>query len=265
MRGKLSRMVVPNSVGEAERAAFERDGYLIFDPGIPSKVLDAAVADVEQGPRRRWLPFLRQTPAGDFGRATDAWTVSPSVKQIALAPAVLELLRTLYGREPQPFQTLNFRVGTQQRTHADAVHFDTEPPALMCGVWVALEDVDMDCGPLVYYPGSHKLPKVTPSDVGIEIEPGQEAVSHEEYEARYEPFVEQLIEREGLEARYGTINKGQALVWAANLLHGGSPVRVPGRTRRSQVTHYFFAGSRLWTPLLSTSDHVAWREAPLIR
>jgi Phytanoyl-CoA dioxygenase (PhyH) len=257
-------MVVGHDVGESERTAFERDGYLIFDPGLPAKVLDEAVADVEQGPRRRWLPFMHRPPAGDSGRATDAWAVSPSVKQIALAPAVLDLLRTLYGREPRPFQTLNFRLGTQQRTHADAVHFDTEPPELMCGVWVALEDVDMDCGPLVYYPGSHKLAQVTPSDVGIAIEPGQQAVSHEEHEERYEPFVEQMIEREGLQPRYGTIQKGQALVWAANLLHGGSPVRVPGRTRRSQVTHYFFEGSRLWTPLLSTTDHIAWRDAPTI-
>lgn len=28
----------------------------------------------------------------------------------------------------------------------------------MCGVWVALEDVGPDQGPLVYYPGSHRWP-----------------------------------------------------------------------------------------------------------
>ena len=135
----------------------------------------------------------------------------------------------------------------------------------MCGVWVALEDVDMDCGPLVYYPGSHKLPEVMPIDVGIKVEAGQQAVSPGDYENRYEPYIEELIEREGLEPRYATLRKGQALVWATNLLHGGSAVRVPGRTRRSQVTHYFFEGSRLWTPLLSHENHVAWREAPQIR
>ena len=32
------------------------------------------------------------------------------------------------------------------------------PEGFMCGVWVALEDMDMDNGPLVYYPGSHQLP-----------------------------------------------------------------------------------------------------------
>jgi hypothetical protein len=250
---------------QALKESFERDGYLIFDPKLASRTLDGAVADVELGPRRRWPPFTRATPAHDAGRVTDGWTMSQSIKKIALAPATLDLLRTLYGREPRPFQTLNFRVGTQQRPHADSVHFNSEPRGFMCGVWVALEDVDMDCGPLVYYPGSQKLPPVTPSDVGIEIEPGQEAVPHEEYEARYEPYIEQLMEREGLEPKYATVRKGQALVWAADLVHGGSPVRVPGRTRRSQVTHYFFEGTRLWTPLLSSEEHVAWREAPQIQ
>lgn len=247
------------------REAFDRDGYLVFDPRIPVRTIDEAVADVEQGPRRRRLRFLRSEPTWDPGRAVDAWAVSEHVKQIALAPAVLDLLRTLYAREPRPFQTLNFRVGTQQPAHADSVHFNTDPPGFMCGVWVALEDIDMDCGPLVYYPGSQKLPPVTPEAVGIEIAPGQEAVAHDAYEARYEPFIRDLIEREGLEARYATVPKGHALVWAADLLHGGSPVRAPGRTRRSQVTHYVFEGARLWTPLLSAGEHVAWRAVPAIR
>lgn len=55
------------------------------------------------------------------------------------------------------------------------------------------------------------------------------------------------------------------MVWAANLLHGGSPVQVPGRTRRSQVTHYTFEGTRLWTPLRSTGEEREWRETPAIR
>jgi ectoine hydroxylase-related dioxygenase (phytanoyl-CoA dioxygenase family) len=249
---------------DAARAAFERDGFLIFDPGVSNKTIDGAVADVELGPRSGRLPFKRRAPSWDPQRVVDAWSVSHNVKAIALAPMVLELLKNLYGLEPRPFQTLNFQVGTQQPAHADAVHFNTEPPGLMCGVWVALEDIDMESGPLVYYPGSHKLPYVAPSDVGIQVAPGQQAVSHEEYAARYEPYIDGLIEREGLEPDYAIVRKGQALVWAANLLHGGSPVRTPGRTRRSQVTHYVFEGARLWTPLLSSANHVEWREAPRI-
>jgi hypothetical protein len=38
---------------------FERDGFLTFDPQVPEKTIDRAVADVEHGPQRKWLPFLR--------------------------------------------------------------------------------------------------------------------------------------------------------------------------------------------------------------
>jgi hypothetical protein len=255
--------VEPESSGEP-RAVFERDGLLTFDPQISLKVIDRAVADVERPAGSGW-PWARRRQESDGAvRVTDAWASSRHVRKIALAPRVLETLRLLYGAEPRPFQTLNFKVGTQQKPHSDSVHFNTEPAGMICGVWVALEDVDMDCGPLVYYPGSQKLPFASPSDVGIEVAPGQEAVSHQEYESRYEPFIQEVIQREGLKPSYATLQKGQAVVWAANLLHGGSPVRVPGRTRRSQVTHYFFEGARLWTPLLSSPGHTAWREAPRI-
>ncbi|HEY6396822.1 MAG TPA: phytanoyl-CoA dioxygenase family protein [Solirubrobacteraceae bacterium] len=250
---------------DAAKEAFDRDGFLVFDPGIPAKTIDRAVADVEGASARRWTPFARRRHrVGDVGRVTDAWASSAAVKAIALAPDVLGMLHALYGRHPLPFQTLNFKYGTEQRPHADAVHFNTEPPGLMCGVWVAMEDIDADCGPLVYYPGSQRLPFASPSEVGIQVDPAQQAVSHEEYQARYEPYIEQLIDSKDLEPLYATLSKGQAVIWAANLLHGGSPVRVPGRTRRSQVTHYYFEGARLWTPLLSSDARKVWREAPLI-
>ena len=101
----------------------------------------------------------------DERRVQDAWVVSESVRSIATAPAVIELLRATYGREPLPFQTLNFRVGSEQRPHSDAMHFNSEPPGFMCGLWIALEDIGPDQGPLVYYPGSHRLAEVTRGDV----------------------------------------------------------------------------------------------------
>jgi ectoine hydroxylase-related dioxygenase (phytanoyl-CoA dioxygenase family) len=122
----------------------------------------------------------------------------------------------------------------------------------MCGVWVPLEDIDMDNGPLVYYPGSHKLPEIRMQDVGVDADPSQ--YNH------YEAFIAQLIAERGLRPEYGTIKKGQALIWSANILHGGAPQRDMSRTRKSQVTHYYFEGCKYWTPLVSSEDHVAWRQ-----
>jgi hypothetical protein len=164
-----------------------------------------------------------------------------------------------------PFQTLNFPVGTEQDPHSDAMHFYSDPSGFMCGVWVALEDMDMDNGPLVYYPGSHKLPTPTWPQVeealGIHLERSDYPTYEEflnERGSHYAAYCHQLIERHGLEPSYGTIKKGQALLWAPNLLHGGSPQKDRSRTRHSQVTHYFFEGCRHYMPMRVEGEHVYW-------
>ena len=217
---------------------FAREGLLRFDPGLADAVLAGAIAEV--------AGLLEEED-----RVLDAWPTCPSVRAIALAPRVLGLLGEIYGRAPRPFQTLNFSVGTEQAPHADTVHFNSDPPTFMCGVWVALEDVDEDSGPVVYYPGSHLLPEYAPHDYGAP--PGAEHYD------RYEAFVRDLIDREGLRPEVATLRRGEAILWAANLLHGGAPRRDPGRTRHSQVTHYFFAGCRYWTPLDSSPGARAHR------
>ena len=66
--------------------------------------------------------------------------------------------------------------------------------------------------------------------------------------SRQKPFEElwdALIRAGGLEPTYFHAKKGQALIWAANLLHGGSHQTDPTLTRWSQVTHYYFEGLRL--------------------
>jgi ectoine hydroxylase-related dioxygenase (phytanoyl-CoA dioxygenase family) len=234
-------------------AQFDRDGYVVLDDiGLPDDVISGVVED------------LRDSYTKDGGvhhdehgvvyyptRIQDAWKVSENARAIALAPKVLSTLEELHGREPLPFQTLNFWVGTQQKAHSDALHFNSMPSGFMCGVWLALEDMDDDNGPLVYYPGSHKLPEVRMKDIGAE--------PREDEYPKYERYVEELIEREGLEPHYATIGRGQALVWAANLLHGGAPQRDMSRSRQSQVTHYFFKDTKYYTPMLTTDSETFWR------
>jgi ectoine hydroxylase-related dioxygenase (phytanoyl-CoA dioxygenase family) len=183
-------------------------------------------------------------------RIRDAWRISANVKALALAPAVLNLLEDLYGRRTVPFQTLNFWTASQQAPHSDTLHFNSMPSGFMCGVWVALEDIDMDNGPVVYYPGSHKLSEVTMQDVGVR--PDKSEYGH------YERYIAELIESRGLSPQYATIRKGQALVWAANLLHGGSRLKDRKRTRQSQVTHYFFEDCRYYIPMFSEAEQTTW-------
>lgn len=180
-------------------------------------------------------------------RVQDAWKNDPDVKAIAANSKVLALLSKLYGREAFPFQTLNFPVGTEQHPHTDSVHFSSQPERFMCGVWLAFEDTHKDAGPLVYYPGSHKWPIVSNAMIGRRGWQSEAASAQAPFEAVWRA----MVDASGLPSEMFFARKGQALIWAANLLHGGSRQNDPTRTRWSQVTHYYFKDCVYYTPAFS--------------
>lgn len=216
---------------------FADRGYLIIDTEIPN--FDRLAEQIINNLKSHYI---------DPGRILDAWKFNDDVKTIATAPKILSILKTLYQREPIPFQTLNFPKGTEQCTHSDAIHFHSVPAGFMCGVWVALEDIDLNNGPVHYYPGSHKLPVFDLSN--FEISGSYQKHAYQHYSV-YEDFIKSLISYYQLKKVDIFIRKGQALIWAAHLLHGGSPILDRTRSRHSQVTHYYFDNCLYYTPLLS--------------
>ena len=114
----------------------------------------------------------------------------------------------------------------------------------MCGVWIAFEDVGEHNGSLKIIPKSHKWDIWEYDELGYphpdDIQDG-EKVNYREYEN----FLVQLVQEKKLEPYIANLKKGEALIWAANMLHGGS--NVPNvtdlnKTRLTQAQHYFFEG-----------------------
>lgn len=223
-------------------------GYAVID--FPDTEIDARIERIQQslGPRYG-VDFAdpESDKTGGERRVQDAWSFDEDVRAIAANQGVIDLLSKLYGRAAFPFQTLNFPVGTQQDAHSDSVHFSSLPERFMCGVWLAMEDVGPDAGPLFYYPGSHRWPIVTNaligrrgfgSDLGSAQDP-------------YGPAWRTLCDAYGAQEEVFLAKKGQALIWCANLLHGGSRQNDPRLTRWSQVTHYYFDDCIYYTPAFS--------------
>ena len=226
-------------------------GYAIFDFPDPSfdqraeALINALTKkfDIEGWKKTGW-----KTKEGL--RFQDGWDRHENIRSIAANPEVLRLLSRIYGREAFAFQTLNFPVGTQQNPHSDAVHFSTMPERFMVGVWVAMEDIGPDQGPLVYYPGSHKWPVLYNQMIDPAYRPDPEASETERYR-HYINFWRAMVETHGIEPEYFHAKKGQALIWSSNILHGGSPHKDPEKTRWSQVTHYYFKGCVYYVPRMS--------------
>jgi hypothetical protein len=224
-----------------------RDGYAVID--FPDPEIDMRVERIRARLASEFEMGDADPPsvkAGGKGRVQDAWQYDDDVQVIAANPTILSLLSRLYGRRAFPFQTLNFPVGTRQHPHADAAHFSSLPERFMCGVWLAMEDISANAGPLCYVPGSHKWPIVNNVLIGRRGW-GQALISaqtpyHDAWDALmavHESSLEHFLAR-----------KGQALIWCANLLHGGSLRTDPTRTRWSQA-HYFFDDCVYYTPAFS--------------
>lgn len=231
---------------------FSENGYLILQPEIEN--FDHLAQDI--------ITSLKEEQQKHGSRVQDAWRYQPSVKLLACHPTILEWLKILYQRNPIPFQTLNFCKGTEQATHSDLVHFSCVPQRFMAGVWFALEDVDQNNGALHYYPGSHKLPFYDLHDFGMSK---STLKNRDRQYKKYEQFVNALMK--GFKKETIEIKKGSCLIWAANLFHGGDPIKDKTRTRHTLVTHFYFDQCRYYNPLYSDIylGDVAWKEITDLR
>lgn len=65
-----------------------------------------------------------------------------------------------FGEPTSLYTSLYYERGSEQSLHRDTPLFCTKPPLRYLGVWVALEEVRQDNGPLCVVPKSHLLPDI---------------------------------------------------------------------------------------------------------
>lgn len=166
--------------------------------------------------------------------------LSPFIDQITHNKNLKNILSFILGKNVIPFQTINFLTGSEQKAHSDSIHMTTHPQGFLIAAWIALEDIDENCGPIAYYPGSQKLPYVMNKD--YERGGNSLTVGADNNYFKYEDKIETVIKENNLEKKIFTAKKGDVLIWHANLIHGGEPIISKGKTRLSMVIHYFAEG-----------------------
>jgi len=205
-------------------------GYIIIPQFLDEADADSILRETDQLVRRGKLK-----PTAD-NKLLFANRQSALIRHITYDERLTSLLSFILDQEVVPFQTINFIYGSNQRAHSDSIHMTTYPLGYLIAVWIALEDTHMDNGPLFYYPGSHRLPYLLNED----FNEGSTALQlgRKDYND-YEDRIETLIRDRQLKKEVFLARKGDILIWHANLIHGGLPVKDPTLTRKSIVIHYF--------------------------
>ncbi len=226
----LKQLNLDESSAESLRN-WQENGYAIIRRLLSPTKVDAVNEEVDRLIRQKKVRWK-------YGnKIMFAIKRSELLRAIGQDEKVLQILSSLLGREAELFQSINFLTGSQQRSHSDAIHMTTFPEGNLIAIWIALEDIDRDCGPLHYYPGSHQLGYVYNGDYGNQ---GSTLLLGPKPYSSYEDKISELLtENPQYEKKIFTAKKGDALIWHANLLHGGEPIAKPGATRRSMVFHYF--------------------------
>jgi len=257
--------------GAADAPLLQRwieDGYVVVDDVVDRTDVDAMIAaldglwDVAAPIAHLELLDLRDAP-GESPRnvphaevlgweparrervqAASDWRIhgfhyhDASARRVFSSPRLRDLVSRLFGRRARPFAAINFMKGSRQHLHQDMGVFHIYPHNYLIGAWIACEDIAAASGPLVVYPGSHRVPFFPGfADYPQTNLRTADAALAEAYEAHVEEIARRFPRHEFL------ARKGQVLLWHGMLVHGGAPVERPGSTRKSMVIHYSVRGA----------------------
>ncbi len=161
---------------------------------------------------------------------------SKNLFKIGAHKKIVSVLELLLAKKIELFQSINFITGSQQGAHSDSISMTTFPKGNLIAIWVALEDMTMENGPLYYYKGSHKLPYIMNHDFGNEGT--KYKLGNKGYDA-YLNKIQELLDANGYKKTHFLAKKGDVLIWHANLVHGGEKIVKEGATRKSMVFHYY--------------------------
>lgn len=153
-----------------------------------------------------------------------------------------DIASLIIGKPCLPQYSISFMHGTDQALHEDMAVFYVYPANHLVGVWIALEDISEEAGPLIFYPESHKDIEVT------HFFPDYPTVNLRNIAPEKIPEYQTYVYKraENYSQKSFIAKKGEILFWHGMLIHGGGVIQNPALSRKSMVIH-FITESCDWT------------------
>jgi phytanoyl-CoA hydroxylase len=222
-------VILKIAVSAADAAAIDRDVDALWQ----NRPADVAFA--YDSPPRRFRDAIAAEDRKPRYRIHELQWASEVAMRLYLEPTLHRYASLILGERAIATQSLYFEYGSQQALHRDSVVVPTPDFGRLVAAWIALEDIAPESGPLMYVPGSQRLPF-------YEFNPGRylyDASSHTaaDVEAAL-AFYQAELDKSGLPVEHFCARRGEVLIWHSALSHGGAPPTQPERTRKSFVVHY---------------------------
>jgi phytanoyl-CoA hydroxylase len=267
--GKLALGLITESESGMVKRWIE-DGYVVIENAVSADCIDMAAPAIsriyEEGrafvesyetgsvrlvrvePRHRGMPH----------KLVDGYAHSADIRSMIVSDKIVRFLNIIFNEPALAYQGLYFETGSQQDIHQDTAYVRVNRPMEIAGAWIAMEDIQEGSGELEYFVGSHRVPEFLWNGESKWMPYGSS--EHPEFLAH----LTREAQRMGLKREKFRPKKGDALIWSADLCHGGSPV-TRNATRRSFVTHWcpataepFYFGSPLHTGRVRVNDNAYW-------
>lgn len=190
-----------------------------------------------RGIQKAIAEFTREDLNSDGFKFNSIHSISNAAAHLSLSRVVTDFLRHVFVSPAVALQSLTFYKGSQQPAHVDYPYVRCQSKlAHLAASWIPLEDIHADSGPLIYYPGSHKL------SVSGFFDWGKGSIVYEPDSTRnpaeFSSYLEERIQESGINPEIFLPKRGDVLIWHGNLIHKGSEIRDHALTRKSYVTHY---------------------------
>jgi phytanoyl-CoA hydroxylase len=244
----IDRMLDAGAISsdEAGQLVFFRDnGYLILPGAVSSEQVESLRDELSQiwHEGEKYVVNLGKGiithPDGPVlprkSRLYDLYANNATSRAMVFAPALLRMLQLVFEEPPLVFQSMLFTWGSEQSIHKDTAFVVIDKPCTLAASWIALEDIEPGSGELMYYPGSHRDPLFLFDGEHLFWEPQRDGKG---IHRRYSEFLEKQALDKQCALQTFSAKKGDALLWHANLAHGGTPITNPDKTRMSLVSHY---------------------------
>ena len=205
----------------------EKDGYAIIPSFLSDSLIDECVNEL----------YIKNK---FYNKIIDGWKAIDIIGKIAFYK---NIYRDLYEHKMVPIKTFNYYKSSVQDLHVEQILFcsENEEKNTFGLLWIAFEDITMENGPLIFYPGSHKFPFYNMQD--LDLKPSK----YEDYTKK----ISLIIKNSNMKPEYGLIKKGDALLLHPNLIYGELKPTNSMLTRKSMLIYYYSIFTKFWIPLIS--------------